>query len=88
MGDYAATYPTNVAVDERVGKFISAFYAISDTPSRNEDWVDCFAPDALFVVNGRKVEGVEGKRAPAKYLCLVSCIELMSCFGFCPRVTD
>ncbi|KAI1188677.1 hypothetical protein F5B17DRAFT_394334 [Nemania serpens] len=59
MTDYAATYPTNIAVDERVKRFISAFYDISDTPSRNDDWVDCFAPDALLVVGHQRARGVE-----------------------------
>ncbi|KAI1167536.1 hypothetical protein F5B18DRAFT_659231 [Nemania serpens] len=59
MTDYAANYPRDVAVDERVERFISTFYAISDTPSRNNDWVECFAPDALLVVGDQRARGVE-----------------------------
>ncbi|KAI1116009.1 hypothetical protein F5Y14DRAFT_408921 [Nemania sp. NC0429] len=59
MTDYAAIYPTNVTVDERVKRFISTFYAISDTPSGNDDWVECFAADALLVVGDQRARGVE-----------------------------
>ncbi|KAI1126680.1 hypothetical protein F5Y10DRAFT_244353 [Nemania abortiva] len=59
MTDYATTYPTNVAVDERVKEFISAFYAISDDPSKNSEWVDYFAPDALLVMGDKRARGIE-----------------------------
>ncbi|KAJ3563755.1 hypothetical protein NPX13_g8086 [Xylaria arbuscula] len=62
---YAATYPTGgglVAVDERVKTFISAFYAVSDDPGRNREWVeDYFVPDACLVMGNKKVQGVEVK---------------------------
>ncbi|KAJ8126934.1 hypothetical protein O1611_g6705 [Lasiodiplodia mahajangana] len=62
MTDYAATYPTNFAADERVKNFISAFYAISDNPSRNDEWVDCFAPDALLVMGDKRARGIDDIR--------------------------
>lgn len=58
--DYAATYPTSVAVDEKVKEFISTFYAISDDPSKNNEWVDCFTPHALLVIGDKQARGVEG----------------------------
>ncbi|KAI0118788.1 hypothetical protein GGR51DRAFT_554477 [Nemania sp. FL0031] len=62
MTDYAAIYPTNVIVDERTKGFISAFYAISDDPSRNDEWVGCFAPDAVLVMGDKQARGIEDIR--------------------------
>ncbi|KAI1427032.1 hypothetical protein F5Y12DRAFT_225963 [Xylaria sp. FL1777] len=60
MVNYAAAYPTGgAAVDERVKAFISTFYAISDDPLRNDEWVDYFAPDASLVMADKRAEGVE-----------------------------
>ncbi|KAJ2977117.1 hypothetical protein NUW58_g7907 [Xylaria curta] len=59
VADYVVTYPTNVAVDERVKKFISAFYAVSDDASRNEEWLDYFSPDALLVMGDKRARGAE-----------------------------
>ncbi|KAI3336704.1 hypothetical protein HD806DRAFT_528298 [Xylariaceae sp. AK1471] len=57
--DYTATYPTNIAADERVKRFISAFYAVSDDKARNDEWVDCFASDALLVMGDKRARGLE-----------------------------
>ncbi|KAI1154217.1 hypothetical protein F4825DRAFT_412429 [Nemania diffusa] len=59
MMDYTATYPTSTTVDERVKEFISAFYAISDDPSRDNEWVDCFTPDAFIALGDRQAKGTE-----------------------------
>ncbi|KAI0435087.1 hypothetical protein F5Y09DRAFT_293642 [Xylaria sp. FL1042] len=58
--DYTPIYPTDgVAVDERVKRFISAFYAVSDDPGKNDEWVDYFAPDASLVMGDKMARGVE-----------------------------
>ncbi|KAI0542268.1 hypothetical protein GGR58DRAFT_453327 [Xylaria digitata] len=59
MVDYAAIYPTNVVVDERLKNFIPAFYAISDDPSRNDEWVNCFTPDASLIMGDKRARGIE-----------------------------
>lgn len=64
MMDYTATYPTSTTVDERVKEFISAFYAISDDPSRDNEWVDCFTPDAFIALGDRQAKGTEGMHRP------------------------
>ncbi|KAI0456124.1 hypothetical protein F5B21DRAFT_162128 [Xylaria acuta] len=57
MMDYAPTYPTNMAVDERFKKFISSFYAVSDDPSKNEEWVDYFTPLAYVIMGDKRAWG-------------------------------
>ncbi|KAJ8120158.1 hypothetical protein ONZ43_g3064 [Nemania bipapillata] len=57
--DYTATYPTSIAIDERVKEFISTFYAISDHASRNDEWVDCFMPDAVLAIGEKRVKGID-----------------------------
>ncbi|KAI1170745.1 hypothetical protein F4777DRAFT_568222 [Nemania sp. FL0916] len=59
MANYTASYPATVTVDEKLTDFISSFYAISDDPSRNAEWVDYFAPDALVVIADKKAKGTE-----------------------------
>ncbi|KAI2642635.1 hypothetical protein GGS21DRAFT_183553 [Xylaria nigripes] len=60
MMKYTATYPSgNTTVDERVKRFISAFYAMSDDFSRNDEWVGCFMPDALLVMGDKRAKGVD-----------------------------
>ncbi|KAI1313643.1 hypothetical protein F5Y03DRAFT_337277 [Xylaria venustula] len=61
---YAATYPIGgVAVDGRVKRFIATFYAVSDDPSKNDEWVDYFAPDASLVIADKRARGVTEIRA-------------------------
>ena len=63
--DYTAIYPTaSAAVDERVKAFIAAFYAVSDNPRKNQEWLDYFAPDACIVMGNRRAQGVEGMDNP------------------------
>ncbi|KAI0439599.1 hypothetical protein F4803DRAFT_32276 [Xylaria telfairii] len=57
MGDYAATYPTNMAIDERFKRFISSFYAVSDDASRNEEWVAYFTPLADVIMGDKRARG-------------------------------
>ncbi|KAI1282425.1 hypothetical protein F5Y07DRAFT_352519 [Xylaria sp. FL0933] len=67
MPDYTATYPTGgITVDERVKAFISAFYAVSDDPERNDEWADYFVSDASLVMGDKKASGIEEIRALRK----------------------
>ncbi|KAI0002833.1 hypothetical protein F4779DRAFT_622065 [Xylariaceae sp. FL0662B] len=56
---YLPTIPSDVVVDERTRDFVSRYYAVSDDPSKNEEWVSYFAPDAVFVVGDKSAEGTE-----------------------------
>lgn len=59
MTGYEGTFPVNFATDddERLRKFISVFYAISDDRSRDDEWLGCFAADALLVMGDKKAKG-------------------------------
>ncbi|KAI0476791.1 hypothetical protein F4859DRAFT_480219, partial [Xylaria cf. heliscus] len=57
MMDYAATYPAAIAVEERLKRFISSFYAISDDPSKNEEWVRYFTPLAHVIIGDKRARG-------------------------------
>ncbi|KAI1330400.1 hypothetical protein F5Y16DRAFT_396368 [Xylariaceae sp. FL0255] len=55
---YSPIYPTNVAVEDRLKHFISTFYAVSDDPSRNEEWVEAFfAPEAVVKIGKNMARG-------------------------------
>ncbi|KAL7627067.1 hypothetical protein AAE478_003843 [Parahypoxylon ruwenzoriense] len=58
-GSYEPTFPADRSVDGRVRDFISGFYATSDDPSRNEEWVDYFLPDATLVMAGTPALGTD-----------------------------
>ncbi|KAI2630810.1 hypothetical protein GGR54DRAFT_635417 [Hypoxylon sp. NC1633] len=58
-GSYTPAYPTDRAVDERVKDFVSSFYATSDDPSKNEEWVDYFLPDAVVTIGEKSARGTE-----------------------------
>ncbi|KAI2612158.1 uncharacterized protein GGS25DRAFT_474018 [Hypoxylon fragiforme] len=60
--EYMPVFPSSNAaavLDERVRKFIADFYATSDDKARNEEWVACFAPDAVVVMGERRARGRE-----------------------------
>lgn len=89
--EYMPVFPSSNAaavLDERVRKFIADFYATSDDKARNEEWVACFAPDAVVVMGERRARGREGvcsflpSYLPTYLLHLVMC---SFCFGvfFC-----
>ncbi|CAJ2510008.1 Uu.00g059080.m01.CDS01 [Anthostomella pinea] len=63
---YTPAYPTNVAIDGRVKDFIADFYATSDDPSKNEEWVDFFATDAVLVMGEKAARGTEEIREVRK----------------------
>ncbi|KAK5636683.1 hypothetical protein RRF57_012395 [Xylaria bambusicola] len=46
--------------DKRVKTFITAFYAASDDPAKNEEWVAFFTPEAVVVMGDKTAKGVEG----------------------------
>ncbi|KAI0202216.1 hypothetical protein F4808DRAFT_459217 [Astrocystis sublimbata] len=61
MVRYAAIYPPNIAVDVRVKEFISSFYAVSDDPGKNEEWVGFFTPDATVIIGDKRASGGDVK---------------------------
>ncbi|KAI1490625.1 hypothetical protein F5X96DRAFT_669498 [Biscogniauxia mediterranea] len=56
---YRPVFPTNIPVSDRVKDFIASFYAASDDPSRNEEWVEYFAADAVLVMGDKTAKGTE-----------------------------
>ncbi|KAI2470444.1 hypothetical protein F4781DRAFT_430459 [Annulohypoxylon bovei var. microspora] len=56
--DYVPIFPPHVA-DERTKDFIARFYAVSDDPSRNEEWVDYFLPDAVVIIGDKSAKGTD-----------------------------
>jgi hypothetical protein len=72
MTGYTAMYPINVAVDDKVKKFIEAFYAVSDDEVRNVEWVDCFADDAILIMGDKRAEGIEGMSSGGCFHLVVS----------------
>ncbi|KAI1413690.1 hypothetical protein F5Y13DRAFT_160865 [Hypoxylon sp. FL1857] len=56
---YVPAFPSDHAVDERVKKFIARFYATSDDPSKNEEWVDYFLPNAVVIIGDKSAKGTE-----------------------------
>ncbi|KAI1374531.1 hypothetical protein F4677DRAFT_160124 [Hypoxylon crocopeplum] len=57
--DYMPAFPINHALDERVKTFISNFYATSDDPSKNEEWMNYFLPDAVVIMGDKSATGTE-----------------------------
>ncbi|KAI1500698.1 hypothetical protein F5X99DRAFT_385181 [Biscogniauxia marginata] len=59
LSDYRPAFPTDVPVSDRVKNFISSFYAVSDDSSKNEEWVEYFAADAVLVMGDKTARGTE-----------------------------
>lgn len=61
--DYEPTFPAGATtvVDGRLEAFVSNFYAVSDDPTKNEEWVSYFAPDAVLVMGDKMARGAEGR---------------------------
>lgn len=47
--------------NNKLKAFIAGFYAASDDPGRNEDWLSYFAPDAVLIMGDKVVRGTEGE---------------------------
>ncbi|KAG8161485.1 hypothetical protein KVR01_008472 [Diaporthe batatas] len=57
MLNYSPVYPTNVQVDDGVKDFITKFYGVSDTPGKNQEWLDFFHHDATLVMGLQEATG-------------------------------
>ncbi|KAI1106317.1 hypothetical protein F4804DRAFT_301539 [Jackrogersella minutella] len=60
--NYVPIFPSDHAIDEKVKDFIARFYAVSDDPTKNEEWVDCFLPDAVIILGDNSAKGAEDIR--------------------------
>jgi hypothetical protein len=65
MSNYSPAYPTNVQVDAGVKDFITKFYGMSDTPGKNQEWLDFFHDDATLVMALQEATGKTGESAVA-----------------------
>ena len=57
---YTPAFPSDHTLYWRVEYFIAKFYAVSDDPSKNEEWVDYFLPDATVIIGDKLAKGTEG----------------------------
>ncbi|KAK8058210.1 hypothetical protein PG994_008658 [Apiospora phragmitis] len=44
---------SSLPVDDKLREFLPTFFRLSDDAARNEEWVECFCPDATVVMGGR-----------------------------------
>ncbi|KAI0024737.1 hypothetical protein F4780DRAFT_552097 [Xylariomycetidae sp. FL0641] len=56
---YHPLYPTDVPTGEELKGFIANFYQISDDPTKNEEWVDSFFPDAECIMGDTVARGID-----------------------------
>ncbi|ETS80764.1 hypothetical protein PFICI_08293 [Pestalotiopsis fici W106-1] len=56
--DYNPAFPRSIAAEDKIRAFVSNFYQISDDPTKNEEWVSHFLPDAVLVMGPDRAEGV------------------------------
>ncbi|ROV98358.1 hypothetical protein VMCG_07117 [Cytospora schulzeri] len=60
MSNYNPAYPSNVSVDAGnagIKEFITTFYGVSDTPGKNQEWVDFYLDDATLVMAKAEATG-------------------------------
>ncbi|KAI1384559.1 uncharacterized protein F4822DRAFT_433102 [Hypoxylon trugodes] len=60
--NYIPAFPSDRAIDERVQEFVSRFYETSDDPTKNEEWLGYFLPDAVIIIGDKSAKGTEGLR--------------------------
>ncbi|KAI1439543.1 hypothetical protein F5Y02DRAFT_423899 [Annulohypoxylon stygium] len=56
---YVPLLPPGHMAEARIKDFISKFYAVSDDPSKNEEWVDYFLPDAVVIIGDKSAKAVD-----------------------------
>lgn len=61
MSNYSPAYPADVQVDAGVKEFITKFYGVSDTPGKNQEWLDFFRDDATLVMALQEASGKTGE---------------------------
>lgn len=59
MKMYTSEYPSN-AFDPAFKRFFEDFYAISDNPDANNEYVESFTSDATLIMASKKAQGSEG----------------------------
>lgn len=64
MSNYSPAYPANVQVDAGIKEFIPKFYGVSDTPGKNQEWLDFFRDDATLVMALQEASGKTGESWP------------------------
>ncbi|OTB08343.1 hypothetical protein M426DRAFT_316967 [Hypoxylon sp. CI-4A] len=62
LDSYVPEFPSNYPAGNKIKDFVAKFYAISDDPSKNEEWVDYFLPDATVIMGEKSATGTEDIR--------------------------
>jgi hypothetical protein len=62
--DYSPVFPSSTAPEDKIRTFLSEFYRTSDDPTKNDDWVQYFTPDAVLVMGSNTARGTEGMHSP------------------------
>ncbi|ROV89526.1 hypothetical protein VSDG_08554 [Cytospora chrysosperma] len=62
MSHYNPAYPTNVHGDAGIKEFITTFYGVSDTPGKNQEWLDFYLDDATLVMAKAEATGKKAVR--------------------------
>lgn len=57
---YTSSFPEGIEVDPGIKSFFEAFYQISDTEAKHQEYVDQFTDDATVIVGSRKAVGRDG----------------------------
>lgn len=57
MSHYNPAYPTSVHGDAGIKEFITTFYGVSDTPGKNQEWLDFYQDDATLVMAKAEATG-------------------------------
>ncbi|XDG01554.1 hypothetical protein ABKA04_001169 [Annulohypoxylon sp. FPYF3050] len=56
---YVPLLPPGHTAEARIKDFVSKFYAVSDDPSKNEEWVDYFLPDAVVIIGDKSAKATD-----------------------------
>ena len=60
MSSYASNYPPAADFDPAYKKFFEDFYALSDTPGKDEEYAQQFTKDATLIMGPKKTKGHDG----------------------------
>ncbi|KAK7934723.1 hypothetical protein PG985_000218 [Apiospora marii] len=56
---YELEFPSTVSSTDKLRDFIPSFFRLSDDAARNEEWIECFCPDATLVMGEDEAQGTE-----------------------------
>lgn len=58
---YEPEFLSSFPATDKLRDFIPSFFKLSDSAAKNEEWAECFCPDATVVMGEDEAQGTESE---------------------------